>query len=197
MGQLTPRKGQLELIEAFGELLRAVPDTILLVVGEAIFNRDGEYAASLERAAQRLGVTDRIRFLGAREDIPAIMRALDLLVINSSVEPFGLTAIEAMASGTPVLATAVDGICEIVRHGESGWLIGARDSRSLVERLFTLVRERHLRERLAEEARRDVVTRFSTGRFMDEIEGVYRNMRAAVGQSAARPRKLRRELSAD
>ncbi len=197
VGQLTPRKGQLELIEAFGEMSRSVPDTVLLVVGEPIFNRDEEYATTLEREAQRLGVANRIRFLGAREDVPGIMRALDLLVVNSSLEPFGLTVIEAMASGTPVLATAVDGISEIVRHGENGWLIEARERRSLVEGLFTLVRDRQLRVALAESGGRDVIAHFSVQRFLNEIEAVYRDTRARLGQSAAHARKLRTELSVD
>jgi len=197
VGQLTPRKGQLELIEAFAELSRAVPDAVLLVAGEPLFNRDGEYAKSLARAADRNGIADRVRFLGPREDIPAIMRALDLLVVNSRVEPFGLTVIEAMASRTPVLATAVDGINEIVRHGENGWLVSGRDRRSLIEALFTLVRDRHLRERLAREGRRDAVARFSTDRFLSQIEAAYRDVLAPVAISAARARNLRTELSAD
>lgn len=197
VGQLTPRKGQLELIEAFRELTRSVPEAVLLVVGEPIFNRDEEYATALKREARRSGVADRIRFLGAREDIPAVMRALDLLVVNSSVEPFGLTVIEAMASGTPVLATAVDGIREIVRHRDNGWLIGARDRRSLVEGLFTLVRDRQLRATLAGGGGRDVIARFSVDRFLNEIEASYRDTRARLGQSAAPTQKLRTELSAD
>ena len=197
VGQLTPRKGQLELIEAFAEVSRAVPDIVLLVVGEPIFNRDGEYAKSLARAAGRLGIADRIRFLGARDDIPAIMRAMDLLVVNSRVEPFGLTVIEAMASGTAVAATAVDGIKEIVRHGQNGWLVSGRDRRSLVEALFTLVRDRKLRERLSEEGRRDAEARFPTYRFLNQIEAAYRDKLALIGHSAMRARNLRTELSAD
>jgi len=197
VGQLTPRKGQLELIEAFGEMSRAVPDTILLVVGEPIFNRDGDYAASLGRAAQRSGVTDRIRFLGAREDIPAIMRALDLLVVNSSVEPFGLTVIEAMASGTPVLATAVDGICEIVRHGASGWLVPARDQQRLAEAILLLLRDENLREQLGSNGRRDAMACFSVERFATEIHSFYR----AILESGRTPhesaRRLEVKLSAD
>ena len=198
VGQLTPRKGQLELIEAFAEMSRAVPDAILLVVGEPLFNRDEEYARSLARAADRSDAADRIRFLGAREDVPAIMRALDLLVVNSSVEPFGLTVIEAMASGTPVLATAVDGLNEIVSHRENGWLVSARDRRSLVEALFTLVRDRRLRERIAEEARRHAVRHFTAGRFLSQIRSLYlKTLTAGSRRLPARRRNLKTELSAD
>ena len=173
VGQLTPRKGQLELIEAFAETSREFPDTVLLIVGEPLFNRDAEYAKSLANAARSAGVADRILFLGQREDMPAIMRALDLLVVNSRTEPFGLTVIEAMASGVPVLATAVDGIKEIVRHGENGWLVKSLDRGALVKAMLTLLRDQDLRRQLGREGRREAIARFSTKRFLSEVEQLY------------------------
>jgi L-malate glycosyltransferase len=196
VGQLTPRKGQLELIEAFAELARKVPATALLVVGEPLFNRDGEYAKLLARAAARSGVADRIHFLGAREDIPAIMRALDLLVVNSGVEPFGLTIIEAMASGTPVLATAVDGINEIVRHLENGWLVPARDVPALAEALHSLIRAPEQRARLGRAGRLTAEALFSTERFLHEIEDLYRDT-VSSGEMPQYGRAKVVQLSAD
>jgi glycosyltransferase involved in cell wall biosynthesis len=173
VGQLTPRKGQLELIEALAETSREFPDTVLLIVGEPLFNRDAEYAKSLADAARSSGVADRVLFLGQREDTPAIMRAVDLLVVNSSTEPFGLTVIEAMASGVPVLATAVDGIKEIVRHGENGWSVKAGNHDELVKGMLTLLRDHGLRDQLGREGRRDAIARFSTKRFLSEMEQLY------------------------
>lgn len=173
VGQLTPRKGQLELIEAFAEISREFPDTVLLIVGEPLFNRDAEYAKSVANAARSFGVADRILFLGQREDTPAIMRALDLLVVNSRTEPFGLTVIEAMASGVPVLATAVDGIKEIVRHGENGWLVKSLDRGALVKAMLNVLRDRSLRRQLGREGRREAIARFSTKRFLSEVEELY------------------------
>jgi glycosyltransferase involved in cell wall biosynthesis len=176
VGQLTPRKGQLEVIEAFTEVAREIPDAVLLIVGQAIFNRDAEYAASLARAAQASNLPDQIQLLGPREDVPALMRAFDLLIVNSRSEPFGLTIVEAMLSGTPVLAAAVDGIPEIVRHGESGWLIDGRDQRSLAEAMLTLLRDQNLRRKLATNGRRDAIARFSIERFSTEIQTFYRGI---------------------
>jgi glycosyltransferase involved in cell wall biosynthesis len=183
VGQLTPRKGQLEVIEAFTEVAREIPDAVLLIVGQPIFNRDAEYAASLVRAANVSNVPDQIRLLGPREDVPALMRAFDLLVVNSRSEPFGLTIVEAMLSGTPVLAAAVDGIPEIVRHGESGWLIDGRDHRSLAEAMLTLLRDQNLRRKLGSTGRRDAIQRFSIDRFMTEVLALY----GAVYESDKRP----------
>jgi glycosyltransferase involved in cell wall biosynthesis len=164
------------VIEAFTEVAREIPDAVLLIVGQPIFNQDAEYAASLVRAANVSKVPDQIRLLGPREDVPALMRAFDLLVVNSRSEPFGLTIVEAMLSGTPVLAAAVDGIPEIVRHGESGWLIDGRDHRSLAEAILTLLRDQNLRRKLGSNGRRDALARFSSGGFSTEIQSFYRGL---------------------
>ena len=198
VGQLTPRKGQLEVIEAFTEVAREIPDAVLLIVGQPIFNRDAEYAASLVRAANASNVPDQIRLLGPREDVPALMRAFDLLVVNSRSEPFGLTIVEAMLSGTPVLAAAVDGIPEIVRHGETGWLIDGRDHRSLAEAMLTLLRDQNLRRKLGSNGRRDAIARFSIERFSTEIQSLYRGI-LEIGRTPhyESARNLKVKLSAD
>jgi glycosyltransferase involved in cell wall biosynthesis len=174
VGQLSPRKGQLELIEAFAHVAREVPDAILLMVGEALFNRDEEYAASLERAVASLGIADRVRSLGPRDDVPKLMQGLDVLVINSHEEPFALTVLEGLASGTAVLATSVGGTPEIIGHAENGWLVNRRDHDDLVSGMLTLLRDEGLRRELGSKGRRDAIARFSIERFMTEILALYR-----------------------
>jgi len=199
VGQLTPRKGQLEMIEAFTEVVREIPDAVLLIVGQPIFNRDADYAASLVRAASTSKAPDQIRLLGPREDVPALMRAFDLLVVNSRSEPFGLTIVEAMLSGTPVLAAAVDGIPEIIRHGENGWLVKACDQRKLAAGLLALLSDAHLRYRLKSEARHDAIARFSIARFISEVGSVYREVTSRHGR-VSQPEKgkgFEVKLSAD
>jgi L-malate glycosyltransferase len=174
VGQLTPRKGQLELIEAFAEVARKTPGAILLIVGEALFNRDDEYGEELKRAAASLGVTNRVRFLGARDDVPALMRGLDLLVMNSQEEPFGLTVLEGLACGIAVLATSVGGTPEMIRHAENGWLVNRGDHHDLVRGLFELLQAEPLRRQLGSRGRRDAIARFSIERFMTEVLTLYR-----------------------
>lgn len=175
VGQLTPRKGQRELIDAFAKVIREIPRAVLLVVGEPLFNRDQNYAESLRRTANALGIADRLRFVGARDDIPALMRGLDVLVVNSRAEPFALTVLEGLASGTPVLATAVGGIPEMIRHGENGWLVVAHDARPLADAILLLLRDQSLRSRIGEQGRREAIARFSVERFMREVDYLYRN----------------------
>jgi len=173
VGQLTPRKGQLELIKAFAEVAKEFPNVALLIVGAALFNRDFEYAESLKQTSDNLGISDRVRFIGQREDVPALMRAFDLVVVNSRAEPFGLTVVEGMASGTPVLATAVDGVKEIVEHDRSGWLVDALDQKALVEGLRKLSVDANLRARLSARGFADARSRFCSNIFLNRIQALY------------------------
>ena len=174
VGQITPRKGQLELVRAFAHALAEIPAAILLLAGAPLFNRDHEYLEAIERTVEELGIRDTVRILGARADIGAIMQSLDVLVVNSKVEPFGLVILEAMASGTPVIATAVDGIPEIVEHDRNGWLVPAANEGVLTQAIIHLGREVELRARLAEQGRQDVVANFSVDRYMTQLQAFYR-----------------------
>lgn len=174
VGQLTPRKGQMELLEAFEKLSRTVPNAVLVIAGSAIFNRDFEYEQLLRSSTQRLGLSDRVKMLGARKDVPEIMRALDLLVVNSRREPFGLVACEAMACGTPVLATACDGLPEIIDHQTNGWLVPFGNQQALVDALSFLAERPDVRRTLADAAREAVAQRFTLERYMNELQAFYR-----------------------
>lgn len=176
VGQLTPRKGQLELIKGFADVTREIPEAILLIVGEALFNRDEDYAGQLKSTAASLGIADRVRFLGPRDDVPELMQGLDLLVINSHEEPFALTVLEGLASGTAVLATSVGGTPEMIRHKENGWLVNRRDHDDLVNGMLTLLRDETLRRQIGSNGRRDAIARFSTDRFMTEVLALYRTV---------------------
>jgi glycosyltransferase involved in cell wall biosynthesis len=176
VGQLSPRKGQLELLHAFEKLARDVPQAVLLIAGTAIFNRDDRYEQRLHETAKRMGISNRVKMLGARRDVPEIMGALDLLVVNSRREPFGLVACEAMACGTPVLATDRDGLPEIIDHQKSGWLVPFGDQRALVDALTFLHKQTDLSDDLGSAGRVEIARRFTIERYMNELNGFYRNI---------------------
>ncbi len=173
VGQLTPRKGQLELLRAFAQALAEFPNMVLLIAGAPLFNRDHEYLKLLKQTATELGITNKVRLLGARNDIDTVMHALDLLVVNSRVEPFGLVILEAMACDTPVMAAGVDGIPEIIKHNQNGWLFPAEDEGELVEAILDLVRRQDLRLRLAHRAKQDVAARFAVERYLGQLQKFY------------------------
>ena len=176
IGQLTPRKGQLGLIRAFAPVLAQFPDALLLIVGEPLFNRDQDYRKSLHQAATDLRISAQIRFLGSRKDVPAIMQALDVLVVNSLEEPFALVVLEGLASETAVVATAVGGTPEMIVHSENGWLVPARDDNSLAKGIIKLLGDPELRTKLARSGRRQVSAHYSAERYIREIHSFYRQV---------------------
>jgi L-malate glycosyltransferase len=176
VGQLTPRKGQHELIDAFSQIVRDEPNALLLIVGSAIFNRDEDYAEELRRKATSLGIQESVRFLGSRDDVPELMRALDVLVVNSHEEPFGLTVLEGLASGTATISTAVGGTPEMIDHLVNGFLVKAGDRGALVSALRTLLHDSELRQHLGTRGRDAAVTRFSIPRFIQDVNALYNGL---------------------
>lgn len=132
--RLSPWKGQHVAIEALAALPSS-PDVRLLVAGSALFGEE-DYAASLRQLAARLGVTDRVLFLGQRSDVPRLMRAVDA-VIHPSVdpEPFGRTLVEAMLLRTPLVASSAGAAPEILEGGRAGALVPPGDAAALAAAL--------------------------------------------------------------
>ncbi len=140
-GRLTAQKALEDALQA----LARVSGVELLVLG------DGPERATLERRAAELGVSDRVRFLGAgtRRDVIALFRAADVGLLTSAWENLPHTLLEALAAGTPVIATAVGGIPEIVRDGENGLLVPPRDVAAIASAIERVVRDDGLRASLA------------------------------------------------
>ena len=139
VGQICARKGLLELIYALRYIVPQAPHMHLAIVGKVVFRHEEEYLDALRATSRVLGIENRIHFTGELYDVSPALQASDLLVLNSRDEPFGLVLIEAMASGTPVLATRVGGIPEIVTDSENGWLIESGDTASLASTLARII----------------------------------------------------------
>jgi glycosyltransferase involved in cell wall biosynthesis len=124
--------------------LARVDGVTLLIAGE------GDERAALERRAAELGLAGRVRFLGpqSRERVLELFRAADAAVLSSSWENFPHTVVEALATGTPVLATTTGGVAEVVRDGENGLLVPAGDADALGEAIRRFFADADLRERL-------------------------------------------------
>ena len=169
LARLIPSKGIRILLDAMPHLLQKYPEALLLVGG------GGEEQEALERQARALGIPDRVVFVGPVQDPRNFYRRLDLFVLPSLDEGFGLVLLEAMVTGVPVIGTRVGGVPEILTHGVNGWLVEPGDSAVLAAGLRTLWADPVLRRQVAEEGRRTAV-RFDVTRAAAELQVEYERM---------------------
>jgi glycosyltransferase involved in cell wall biosynthesis len=183
VGQICARKGLAELVDAFEVVEANATHMHLAIVGRVVFKHEEEYMKTLRQRVQRSGAAGRIHFVGELRDVSPALQAANLVVLNSWDEPFGLGLVEAMASGTPVLATRVGGIPEIVTDGETGWLTERGDTPALALRLFELSRNTEANLRVAEKAQNRTCPRFSLEQFQTEIAGYYTELVRATDRT--------------
>lgn len=170
VGRLEEEKGNAFFLEALAEVKRRLPNAVGIIIG------DGSLKAELERMAGELGLKEAVRFLGARNDVPDLLRIADIVVIPSLTEGFSLVALEAMACGKPVIATRVGGIPELIDDGTNGILVPARDSRELAHAIIKLAGDLALSEKMGSQGRAKVIEQFSLEKMVRGIERVYVSM---------------------
>jgi len=189
--RLSAEKGVPTLLEAFARLASSMPEARLLIVG------DGAERPTCETRARELGVGDRARFLGMREDVAAIYPLLDVYVQPSYTEGISLTILEASACGLPVIATAVGGNPEIVADGKSGRLVPPGDARALADAIQRTWADRQGAFAMGRAARRRVVESFSLDRMVSDYVGLYHEIYSGkagiVAPGHGAPSWLRRE----
>jgi glycosyltransferase involved in cell wall biosynthesis len=168
LANLQRRKGVLVLLEAFDSVAEAVPGARLLVAG------DGPNEADVKRLAEASPHRDRIELLGRldRTASAAAMRAADVYCLPSFSEPFGISALEAMSCGRPVVATNVGGLGHLIRP-DGGRAVPAGDPAALAAALTELLRDHDLRRRMGAFNRSLVEQRYSWDAVVDELESVY------------------------
>lgn len=148
-GTLRPMKGHPFFFDALAPVLRERDEVCVAVTGEGTES----FTARLREQVRTLGIESRVHFLGWVDDMPAFYRACDLVCVPSRAEPFGRTAIEAFATGTPVIATAVGGLQEIVTDGETGRLVPYGNEEALAAAVRQLLGRPALRQKMVNHAR--------------------------------------------
>jgi len=144
-----------------------------LVIGREVFPENRGREAALRAGALRLGLKGRVSFLGSREDMPEIMDALDILVSTCEVEACSRAILEAMASGTPVIASDAGGNPELVVPDETGLLFPPGDAKGLAWALHKVIQSAPLRKTMGDAARARAQARFSIERQVRETEAAY------------------------
>jgi glycosyltransferase involved in cell wall biosynthesis len=179
VAQMSPWKGQDTAIEALELLCRDGIDAHLLLIGSAKFvaratRFDNEgYVERLHERIRDAGLQDRVSWLGEREDVPELVRALDVLLLPSWEEPFGRSLIEAMALGVPVLATNVGGPPEIITDGREGYLLPPRDPGAWARAIRGLAESAERRAEMGGAGRRRVEQAFTADLHLAAMLDVY------------------------
>jgi D-inositol-3-phosphate glycosyltransferase len=183
VGRVDPEKGIRTVLQAMTRLNGPAQRSHLAVIGAPALD-DGSYEAALRaEAADMLG--ERCRFVGAVDEVPAVLRSLDVLVNASTSEPFGLSVLEAQASGVPVIGTASGGIPEFVTDGETGLLVAPGRPDDLAAELNRLLETSGLRDDLSKKARRGVVARHTIAARAETVADLYRSL-TSVGATVGR-----------
>lgn len=159
------------LIQAFARATEG-SDARLTLVG------DGPDQGACVRLTEQLGIQARVCFLGMRDALPELLAPANIFLLTSREESFGLSALEAMACGVPVLATAVGGVPEVVEHGVSGWLSDADDLEGFARTLREKINDPEGLARVGSSARAHVEAHFSLERVVGQYEALYRRLLA-------------------
>jgi glycosyltransferase involved in cell wall biosynthesis len=172
---LAPHKGQETALHAAAILKQRGFHTQFWFAG---VERGGnlDYTKRLRRLVGELGISDQVRFLGHREDIPELLRAADFFVLPSTAEGLPLSILEAQASGTPVLAAPTAGIPEIVIDGETGILVDANDAAGYAHHITSLLCKRTEYFRLSERGRELVAREHSWKRYVSKMWDIYQQL---------------------
>jgi len=155
-----------DVVEVFARISREVPSRLVLV-------GDGPDRPRAAEKAQELGVKDRVLFLGKHQSVDELLACADLFLLPSKNESFGLAALEALACGTPVVASNTGGLPEVVIHGETGFLFPLGAVEEMAEAGTALLRDQERWKAVSRNARADAVERFSNDRVIPMYEQLY------------------------
>ncbi len=173
VGRMTAVKDTDSVLEIVQAVRARGVDAVLVMVG------DGPDRERLEQLAHDRGIARSTFFVGYQPEVAGYYRLFDAFLLPSVNEGTPVSAIEALASGTPVVATRVGGVPDVVRDGEDGFLFEPGDTTGAAGRLAELAADVRLRARLGENGRARVRERYSVGRLVDDIDRLYRTLLAS------------------
>lgn len=164
---LRNKKGHQDILDAVPAVLCQFPDAHFVFAG------DGPQWEKLQKRIAAEGLGDRVHMLGLRRDVTHILASLDIFVLPTHQEALGTAFIEAGAMGLPVVATAVDGVPEVIIDGQTGLLVPVRDGEAIARAICTLLADRTLRKQLGAAANAYVREKFSRAAMACGMEQLY------------------------
>lgn len=170
LGNLYPVKGHTHLIQAAAVICRQYPEAVFLFAGR------GKMLDVLQQQAAELGIARNVQFLGFRDDTPTLLAAMDIFVLPSLSEGLPLSLLEAMAANTPVVASRVGGIPEVISHEQNGLLVEPADANALALHILRLLDNPALASSLAARAKSDVATHYDIGTMTARYQALYESL---------------------
>lgn len=168
VGRLNPQKNFTLFIRIAAEVSKRHPETVFLLAGE------GPEDAHLKQCCREAGLGERMKFCGYVPDSRVVYLASDVLLMPSLFEGLPMTLLEAMAMEVPVVASALDGIAEVVEDGNDGFLADSGAKDVFAEKVCRLIEDPELAKRIGQAASRKISSRFSASRMCAEVENIYR-----------------------
>jgi N-acetyl-alpha-D-glucosaminyl L-malate synthase BshA len=163
-----------DVVRIFARVQQQVPCALLLI-------GDGPERPAVERLIHQLELAPWVKLLGEQREVVWMLQSSDVFLLPSALESFGLAALEAMACGVPVVASAVGGLPEVVTDGVSGFLRPVGDVEAMAERTVALLKDEALHQRLASGARDAAVRHWQRGPMVDAYEALYARLLGADG----------------
>ncbi|GLI18569.1 glycosyl transferase group 1 [Tepidanaerobacter syntrophicus] len=170
VARLVPEKGYEYAINAFYRVIKDYPNALLVIIGS------GSLEKNLKNMCSELGIESNVIFMGYRQDVENLMADFDLFVLSSVSEGLGLSLLEAMALGKPVVATITGGIPEVIKDGTNGLLVQPGNDVYLAESIVKILSDKDLARRLGDEAKKTVVEKFSSKTMIEKTEKVYQEV---------------------
>lgn len=178
IGRLEPQKDHENFLRAAARIHTDHPAARFFIVG------DGSLRGQLVALTHTLGLQDAVTFCGLRKDIPAVMAALDMLVISSQYEGLPVVLLEAMAAGLPIVSTAVSGVISVVADGETGILVPPSNSDALADACLRLIGNPELRRKMGQNGYARVKSRYGMTAMTEKTVALYRDLISTHGVAA-------------
>jgi len=167
MSNFRTTKRLCDVVRVFHRIADRLPARLLLI-------GDGPDRERARVLAEELGVAERVVFVGAEEEVASLLAQLDLFLLPSEKESFGLAALEAMASGVPVIANRIGGLPELVEDSVSGYLTPLKDTAAMADRAIALLSDRDLHQRFSQASLERARVTFSRDAGVERYEACYR-----------------------
>jgi len=180
IGRITPLKGHPYFLKAMARVLHQLPSVKVQIIGDAPVKKQ-LYKDELILLAKRLGISDKVEFMGNRRDIPELLSKADCLVLSTIThEAFGRVIIEAQAAGVPVVATRVGGVVEVIEHEKTGLLVLPKDIEAMSDAVLRILKDPDLSAGFVIEAKKKIQEHYTLSHMAEATIAVYKELTRAT-----------------